>query len=203
MKYLDTKSKIYIGIIVAIIILIFLSACIGDELPDSARVYECDYVVTSVTKTKIKTTIDTNPVTITGNVLAMFTDPLTMKDSDGKKLAYAGDTYGIIAQDSHGIYVDDKFEVNMVGKFEFVGESYDIEDSDGNIVAKLDFNSFGTNGSLIDKNGNIIATYSSAPFAYDYTVKIIDNDVCSDTAILMMIASYVSDYVADAAASNN
>ena len=31
----------------------------------------------------------------------------------------------------------------------------------------------------------------------EYTVDIYDNDICSDKAMLMIIASYVSDYHAD------
>jgi hypothetical protein len=31
----------------------------------------------------------------------------------------------------------------------------------------------------------------------DYTVTIYDNNICSDMSILMIVASYVSDYMAD------
>ena len=35
------------------------------------------------------------------------------------------------------------------------------------------------------------------PLGYDYNVTIYENNLCSDKAILMLAASYVSDYVAD------
>lgn len=54
-----------------------------------------------------------------------------------------------------------------------------------------------TGGSIRDTKGNLIATYSSSYFMNDYTVTIYDNDICSDMSILMIVASYVSDYMAD------
>jgi len=42
---------------------------------------------------------------VTGNILKLLTDPLTMYDTDGNKLSYASDSYRVYAQDSHGIYI--------------------------------------------------------------------------------------------------
>ena len=54
-----------------------------------------------------------------------------------------------------------------------------------------------TSGSITDTEGNLVATYSSLPFVNDYTVTIYDNNICSDMSVLMIVASYVSDYIAD------
>lgn len=94
---------------------------IGDEY----RTYECDYKSTSLTQTKIETTVGGEPVVIKGGAIAKLwiTDPLVMSDGEG----------------------------------------------------------------------NVIATYKSMLGMNDYTVKICDNDICSDEALLLVFASYVSD----------
>ena len=75
-------------------------------------------------------------------------------------------------------------------------------DAEGNIVATAEFNATNTGGSIVDAAGNLIAVYSSSLFANDYTVTIYDNNICSDMAILMIIASYISDYKADSRSSS-
>lgn len=163
---------------------------------ETSRVYECDYKSLNL-NTKITTTLDGEEISIAGNIFTWLTDPLTVKDSKGNTLGYAGDAYGIIEQDDHGIYVGNVFEINMCGNFELFGNSYKLKDAEGNIVANAKFNEFSTNGSITDTEGNLVATYSSSLIANDYTVTIYDNDICSDMSILMIMASYVSDYKAD------
>ena len=164
--------------------------------PAACRIYECDYKSLNL-NTKITTTIDGTDITISGNVFRLLTDPLTVKDSDGNVMGYAGDAYGIISQDDHGIYVGDTFEINMCGNVDFLGNSYELKDSQGNVVATAEFNTFNTKGTIVDTNGVLIAKYSSGALRNDYTVAIYDNAICSDMAILMIMASYVSDYQAD------
>ena len=179
---------------------ISLSACgsttsIGTNT-ETGRVYECDYKSLNI-NTKITTTLDGEEISIVGNIFRLLTDPLTVKDSKGDVLGYAGDAYGIISQDDHGIYVGDSFDINMCGNVDLWGESYKLKDSEGNVVGTVEFNMSNTGGTIKDANGNLIAKYSSALFMNDYTVTIYDNDVCSDMSILMIVASYVSDYKAD------
>lgn len=162
----------------------------------TGRVYECDYKSLNL-NTKITTTYDGSEISISGNIFRLLTDPLTVTDSDGNTIGYAGDAYGVIEQDDHGIYVGDNFEINMCGNFDVWGNSYRLKDSEGNIVANADFNMSNTYGSIKDTDGNLIATYSSGICINDYTVTIYDNEICSDMAILMIVASYVSDYKAD------
>lgn len=162
---------------------------------DNYRTYECDYKSTSITQTRIETVIDGRDIIIKGNAIAKLkiTDPLGMYDADGNEIAYAGDTYGFIAQDTHGIYVNGEFEINMEGNVSLLGNVYTLKDKDGNALATIDCNSFDTKGYVTDNDGNIIASYESLFAVNDYTVKICDNDICSDEAMLLIIASYVSD----------
>ena len=49
--------------------------------------------------------------TIAGEVFRFVTDPLTLYDADGKRAAYAGDSYHFFAQDSHAIYVNNDLSI--------------------------------------------------------------------------------------------
>lgn len=166
-----------------------------DLANDDYRTYKCDYKSTSITQTRIETVIDGKDVIIKGSSIAKLkiTDPLGMYDADGNEIAYAGDTYGFIAQDTHGIYVNGEFEINMEGNVSLLGNVYTLKDKDGNTLATIDCNSFDTKGYVTDNDGNIIASYESLYAVNDYTVKICDNGICSDEAMLLIIASYVSD----------
>lgn len=192
--------KRFLSLLVAILMIINLTACGGttstETITETGRVYECDYKSLNI-NTKITTTIDGEEISISGNIFRLLTDPLTVKDSKGNVLGYAGDVYGFISQDDHGIYIGDSFDINMCGNVDLWGESYKLKDSEGNVVGTVEFNMSNTGGSIKDANGNLIATYSSALLMNDYTVTIYDNDVCSDMSILMIVASYVSDYKAD------
>lgn len=187
-------------LLVTILMIVNLLACgsIGyaETKTETGRVYKCDYKSLNL-NTKITTTLNGEEISITGNIFTLFTDPLTVRDSKGNVLGYAGDVYGFISQDDHGIYIGEEFDINMCGNVDLFGESYKLKDSEGNIVATVEFNMSNTGGSMRDMEGNLIATYSSMLFMNDYTITIYDNNICSDMSILMIVASYVSDYKAD------
>lgn len=167
---------------------------------ESGRIYECDYKTMDKFfsyKTKVSTVLDGKEITISGNAFALVTDPLTVTDPEGNVLGYAGDAYGYIEQDDHGIYVGDSFDINMCGEFAWPGNSYTLKNAEGEVVANAKFNAVNTKGSITDANGNVIAKYYSGIGRNDYTVTIQDNEICSDLSILMIMASYVSDYQAD------
>ena len=192
--------KRILSLLVVILMITNLTACGSttntEVATETGRVYECDYKSLNI-NTKITTTLEGEEISISGNIFRLLTDPLTVKDSKGNVLGYAGDVYGFISQDDHGIYIGDSFDINMCGNVDLWGESYKLKDSGGNVVGTVEFNMSNTGGTIKDSNGNLIATYSSALFMNDYTVTIYDNDVCSDVSILMIVASYVSDYKAD------
>lgn len=192
--------KKFLSLLFILLLTINLLACTSTRTietnKETGRVYECDYKTLNM-NTKITTILNGEEICISGNIFRLFTDPLTVKDSSGNVLGYAGDVYGFISQDDHGIYVDGIFDVNMCGNVDLFGESYELKNSNGNTVATIEFNMSNTNGSITDIKGNLIATYSSHFMMNDYTVTIYDNEICSDMSILMIIASYVSDYMAD------
>ena len=193
-------KKIFLMVIAMLSIIILLIGCGKNELNSDnnkeIRVYECDYKSLNL-NTKITTTMNNEEITISGNIFRLLTDPLTVKNKDGEIIAYAGDVYGFISQDDHGIYIGEEFDVNMCGNIDLFGETYDLKNENGDIIGDVSFNTFNTYGTIKDIDDNIIAIYNSSYFFNDYTVTIYDNDVCSDLSILMIIGSYVSDYMAD------
>ena len=194
--------KKIISLLTAICIIISLTACGSTVAANTTantktgRIYKCDYKTLNI-NTKITTILNGEEISISGNVLTLMIDPLTVKDSNGNILGYAGDSYGIISQDDHGIYIGDKFDINMCGNIELFGESYTLKDSNGDTVATALFNMNNTGGTIKDVNNNLIAKYTSSLFMNDYIITIYDNNICSDLSILMIVASYVSDYMAD------
>lgn len=165
--------------------------------------YKCD-----VKNLKLSTTIniskeDENFAKVKGNILKFITDPLTMYDLSEKKIAYAGDAYHFIAQDSHSIYADNEEPLEMVGLFKLFGEAYDIYDANQNKIAKVTFNYFNTNGEMYDMEGNLIADYNSNFFFNDFDVRISEECSIDEKAVLMIFCSYYSDQAADEKASSN
>lgn len=165
--------------------------------------YDCD-----VKNMRLSTTIEikndgTKVGTIGGNIFTFVTDPLTLNDTAGNKVAYAGDEYHFIAQDSHSIYLNDGFAVEMVGKVKMFGEAYEIYDNNQAKIAKVSFNWIDTAGEMYDADGKLIATYSAYPFMNDYTVKISEDCEMDDDVVLMIMASYYSDQAADGRSSSS
>ena len=141
--------------------------------------------------------------TVSGDIFKFVTDPLTMYDLDGNKVAYAGDSYRFIAQDSHTIYVNGTLSSEMVGLFKLFGEAYDIYDTSGSKIAHVDFNFSNTYGSMRDTAGNIIADFHSFPFFNDFDVRITEDCPLDEKTDLMMFSSYYSDHSADSASSSH
>lgn len=134
---------------------------------------------------------------VSGNILRFVTDPLTMYDETGKSIAYAGDSYHFINQDSHGIYVNGEFTYDMNGLFEVFGEEYEIYDETEKKVADLSFNLHNTKGKLYDANRKIIAEYESFYLFNDFNIKIYDNCEIDEISVIMLFCSYYSDFSAD------
>lgn len=206
MKRKKNRFVVIFAVVLVLAVVVFvLGALFGGpkNIEDGYTKYNCD-----VKNLRFNTEIEiknngTKVGTVTGNILAIVTDPLTLKDASGNKVAYAGDEYHFLAQDTHSIYLDDGLAVEMVGKVNLFGDTYDIYDSNQNKIATVSFNILDTAGEMYDENKNLIATYSAWPFMNDYTVKISDNCKIDDNAALMIFASYYSDRSADSRSSSS
>lgn len=180
-----------IVIILVVVILIGVSIFMMKGI-DGAREYDANVHIISL-NTNISVSKDGKEYSkIDGNIFRIIEDPLTMK-KDEQKVAYAGDAYHFVNQDSHTIYLNDEFAVEMAGEFSVLGNSYTLYNSEGVKIGRAHFNFLDTVGYVYDAQDNVIAKYTSILFFKDYKVFIADNDVLSDDAILMIVASYVSD----------
>lgn len=178
-----------VAIIVAGIFYIFYDK----PFEGSHTTYECD-----VKNFRLATTIqiykdDKKFGEVRGNLVNFVTDPLTLYDKEETKVGYAGDAYHFIAQDSHAIYVNDEFSVEMVGLVDYFGESYKIYDYDEKLVAEVTFNTLNTSGEMYDVDGNLIADYQSKAYANDFTVRISENCTLDENTVLLIFCSYYSD----------
>ena len=117
-------------------------------------------------------------------------------------IAQASDNYNLINQDDHAIVVNGEYQFTMSGGFKVWGEKYTLKDFNNNEIAHANFNVFNTEGTLIDNDGNLIAKYESNYFRRDYTVTIFDTNL-NHNALLLVFASYYSDFAADNNSSNN
>lgn len=189
--------------IVAIIALFIILSGTKRDIGECTE-YKCD-----VKNLRLATTIEIDKegeefVKVRGNIFTFVVDPLTMYDLEDNKTAYAGDAYHFFAQDSHSIYVNDAMSVEMVGKVNLIGESYDIYNQAEKKVASVSFNFFNTNGEMFDTNGNLIADFNSKLLFNDFDVRIKPECELDEKTVLMIFCSYYSDQEADSkSASSN
>ena len=189
----DRKSVIVKLIALVLIILIASSAIFGRKPIGEHTEYECDVKNLRLSTDIIISRGGEKISKVTGNIFRLVEEPLTMKDMDGNRMAYAGDDYHFIAQDSHVIIADGVVAAEMVGRFKLFGEKYDIYDSDGNKMATVKFNWWDTSGEMYDPEGKLIADYSSFILFNDFDVRITDDCEIDDTTVLMIFCSYYSD----------
>jgi len=77
-----------------------------------------------------------------------------------------------------------------------IKNSYDLY-KNNTYIGKVSFNYDDTYGDVKTDKGDLIADYTKSRVSDDYTVQIKENNIFSDEVILMIFASYVSDYVYD------
>ena len=186
-----------VAITIAVVTVVAFILSGNSEAKGPHTEYQCD-----VKSISLSTKIDIdkegeNFVKVRGNLFRFITDPLTMYDLEDNKIAYAGDAYHFIAQDSHTINVGDTVTVEMVGLVDFFGESYEIYNADEEQVAEVSFNMINTKGEMYDIEGNIIADFYSKLFFNDFTVRIYDDCKKKKKTVLMIFCSYYSDQKAD------
>lgn len=195
---MSKRSKIIVcAMAVALVIVIIFNIFYVKPFESEHSTYKCD-----VKNFRIATTIQINKDgkkfgEVKGNIFTIVTDPLTLYDTEETKIGYAGDAYHFISQDSHVIYINDTFSVEMVGLVDLLGESYKIYDNDKKLVAEVSFNMLNTSGEMYDAEGQLIADYQSKVFANDFEVRISDSCSLDPNAVLLIFASYYSDQAYD------
>ncbi len=190
------KNKIF-AIVLCVVLLFFTACTFKVESNSSSKKdytsYNCD-----VNKDyRQLTTININKeddefVKVAGDVFKHDEDPLTMYDVDDNRVAYVGDSSISQEKDSHGIYVNDKWIVDMTTYI--LGEIYEIYDKDENIIASVKFNMSNTQGVMYDAQDNIIAEYTSNFLEKDFKIAIYEQCKIKHEVVLMIFCSYYSGY---------
>ncbi len=189
-----SKNLIFLAIIVIAIIVIYTSNV--KSALENATTYACDYRCLSLFKTSIEVKMDKQEyATIEGKSVKFVQDPLILK-KDSDTVGKADDEYHFINQDSHSITVGDE-TIEVVGEFELLGERYSLYNSKGESIGTVRTNLWGTKGIISDNNGSIVAEYNSGWLRKDYSVTVSNDSKISDDTILLIFASYVSDYSFD------
>lgn len=199
------KHVIPLFFVLIIILAAVLAAVITSIKPEigECKSFFCDVKVLSL-KTNIRVSNETENIgNIRGKVIRFLTDPLTMYNNEGTKIAYGSDEYHLIAQDSHMIFVNDRPSVEMVGKINLLSDSYDIYDTHGQKIATAKFNMFNTYGSIVSTDGKLWADYHSNLLRFDYDVRITYDCKLDNVTVLMMMASFYSDRTADLSSSSS
>ena len=199
MRIEKIKRAILVTSIVIVVLIVIYGILSSNYSPDigNSEKYVCDVKVLSLT-TNIDVMKDGEKIAnIKGDLIHFVTDPLTMYDTNGNIIAYAGDAFHLLAQDSHSIYVNVIPTVEMTGKVKLFGDKYELYDIEGNLIAHTNFNTPNTYGKIVGIDGKLWADYSSGFFKKDYTVRITDNSQLDQYTILMLMASFYSDRNAD------
>lgn len=192
--------RIIIAIVVAVLVWMFLSWLIRPNIGEYTE-YKFD-----VKNLHLSTTIEIEKsgedfAKVKGNVWKFVTDPLTMYDANDNKVAYAGDEYHLMAQDSHTIFVNNNLAAEMVGRINLFGETYDVYNANKEKIARVKINMFNTKGKMYDADGNIIADYRSFPFFNDFNVRVSDDCEIDENVVVMIFSSYYSDHKFDSKSS--
>ena len=182
------RNFMILTLVIVVVTLLFPSKPMGLH-----TVYKCDVKNIRLSTDIIISSAGEEIGKVSGNIFRIVEEPLTMKDMNGNELAYAGDDYHFIAQDSHVIISDGIVTAEMVGLFNIFGEKYDIYNSAGEKVANIEFNWTDTYGKMHDVNGNLIADYKSFIFFNDFKLRISDDCPLDETTTLMLFCSYYSD----------
>lgn len=199
------------SIFLALTMLFVCAGCTNvDALGTPENVYYVDvkiWQLESTTKVEIYDQNEELSYTIKGKFWTFLTDPMDVFDQDGTCIGKITDDYNIFRQDDHDIIIEDKVVVEMEGEFDLLGNTYYLR-RDDKIIGTAKFDIVNWTGIISDNNGNVIASYNRASLEKDimlkdFEVKIYDNNVFSDLEVLMIIAAYHSDRMADERASNN
>ncbi|MBQ6860740.1 MAG: hypothetical protein IJO08_03745 [Clostridia bacterium] len=188
-----TSKHLKVGLIALVVIIVVVGIFGGKKNIGPNTKYDCDVKNLRLSTDIVISSGGEKVSQVTGNIFRIVEEPLTMKDESGNKIAYAGDDYHLIAQDSHVIIQDGVVAAEMVGKFDLFGETYDIYNASGEKIARAKFNWSDTYGTLYDTTGNLIADYDSFIFFNDFDVRISEKCEISHNTVLMIFCSYYSD----------
>lgn len=191
MKLLESKL---FKIFVVIILVSFITTTFISPKPIAPyTTYKCDVKNIRLSTDIIIRTEGERIGKVTGSIFRIVEEPLTYRDFHGNRIAYAGDDYHLIAQDSHVIISDGVVTAEMVGRFKLFGQKYDIYNSAGEKIASVKFNWTDTSGEMYDTKGKLVADYKSFILFNDFNLRISEACPIDETTAIMIFCSYYSD----------
>ena len=190
-------------IIVAIVLIIFgVKSCnhtkevnayaqsvVAANVYDTEREYTCDY--SEKTKTT-KIIIDDQKFVISGQVYKNNMGKLTMTSDNNSIIAYVDDVDG-----GYALIVNGKTEAIIKGGFNSDTDKYVyyLYNEIGDYIGKAEYDNGATLGTLYNAEGNGITIFSSVTSSNTYHLKVYDNKILSDKAIIMVNAIFISEWM--------
>ncbi|KAG4094739.1 hypothetical protein H8356DRAFT_508255 [Neocallimastix lanati (nom. inval.)] len=135
---------------------------------------------------------------IEAGTLKAFVNPLKLYDErqNHKEIMYTDDKNKYLSKNNHIIQskITNEILCDMEGNHQLIGDTYDLYVNDTQVgTAKFDFDC--RQGEVKTMSGDLIAEYSKGHLNKDYTVRVKENNIFTDETLLMIIASYIGDYI--------
>ena len=167
----------------------YAQSVVASNVYDTEREYTCDY--NEKTKTT-KIMIDDQKFVISGQVYKNNTGKLTMTSDNNSVIAYVDDVDG-----GYALIVNGKTEAIIKGGFNSdTGKYvYYLYNEIGDCIGKAEYNNDATLGTLYNAEGNGITIFSSVTSSNTYHLKVYDNKILLDKAIIMVNAIFISEWM--------
>lgn len=167
----------------------YAQSVVASNIYDTEREYTCDY--SEKTKTT-KIIIDDQKFIISGQVYKNNKGKLTMTSDNNSIIAYVEDV-----DDGYALIVNGKTEAIIKGGFnsDTGNYVYYLYNEIGDCIGKAEYDNDATLGTLYNTEGNGITVFSSTKSSNTYHLKVYDNKVCTDKAIIMINAIFISEWM--------
>lgn len=167
----------------------YAQSVVASNVYDTEREYTCDY--SEKTKTT-KVYIDDQKFVISGQVYKNNKGKLTMTSDNNSVIAYVED-----ADDGYALIVNGKTEAIIKGGFnsdtnKYVYYLYNEIDE---CIGKAEYDNGASLGTIYNAEGNGITIFSSTSSSNTYHLKVYDNKILSDKAIIMVNAIFISEWM--------
>lgn len=196
-------AAIVVGIVLVVALIIFgVKSCnhtkevneyaqsiVASDVYDTEREYTCDY--SEKTKTT-KVYIDDQKFIISGQVYKNNKGKLTMTSDNNSVIAYVNDADG-----GYALIVNGKTEAIIKGGFNSDTDKYVyyLYNEIGECIGKAEYDNGASLGTIYNAEGNGITIFSSTSNSNTYHLKVYNNKILSDKAIIMVNAIFISEWM--------
>lgn len=196
-------AAIVVGIVLVVALIIFgVKSCnhtkevneyaqsvVASNVYNTEREYTCDYSE----KKKITTVhIDDQTFTISGQVYKNNKGNLTMTRDNNETVAYVEDS-----ANGYVLHVNGRVEAVITGGYnsDTGNYVYHLYNEAGDCIGKAEYDNGASLGTIYDAEGNGFTIFSSTSSSNTYHLKVYDNKICTDKAIIMINAIFISEWM--------